>query len=83
VSQYQEAGRGLDIRDSARALVLLGTATADALVSFWRAKYDNHERRDGYRPQNRLMYQAEHTFTSRMYGAAVPHLPVPVPGSTG
>ncbi|WP_146349115.1 vanadium-dependent haloperoxidase [Lentzea tibetensis] len=46
VLQYQVAlrdqvtRRGLGILHSARAFVLLNTATADALVSCWRAKYD-------------------------------------------
>lgn len=32
--------RGLDIVDSARAFALLGTSTADALITCWRAKFD-------------------------------------------
>jgi len=46
VLQYQVAmrgqvtARGLSILDSSRAFALLGTATADALVACWRAKYD-------------------------------------------
>lgn len=46
VAQYQ-AGmrdavtrRGLDIVDSARAFALLNTATADTIISCWRAKFD-------------------------------------------
>jgi hypothetical protein len=47
VLQYQVAlrdqvtRRGLDIQDSARAFALLGTSTADSLISCWRAKYDD------------------------------------------
>jgi hypothetical protein len=47
VLQYQVAlrdqvtRRGLDILHSSRAFVLLDTATADALIACWRAKYDN------------------------------------------
>jgi hypothetical protein len=47
VLQYQVAlrdqvtRRGLDIAASARAFALLGSATADSLISCWRAKYDN------------------------------------------
>ena len=46
VSQYQAAmrdavtRRGMDIVESARAFALLGTSTADALITCWRAKYD-------------------------------------------
>ena len=46
VVQYQVAladritRRGLDIAASARSFALLGTATGDALISCWRAKYD-------------------------------------------
>lgn len=36
----QVTRRGLDIVESARAFVLLNTATADALIACWRAKYD-------------------------------------------
>lgn len=36
----QVTRRGLDVLDSARAFALLGTATADTLISCWRAKYD-------------------------------------------
>jgi hypothetical protein len=32
--------RGLNIVDSARAFALLGTSTADALITCWRAKFD-------------------------------------------
>lgn len=46
VLQYQEGmrrevtDRGLDILAGARAFALLGTATADAQIACWRAKYD-------------------------------------------
>ena len=46
VLQYQVAlrdqvtRRGLDIVESSRGFVLLNTATADALIACWRAKYD-------------------------------------------
>ena len=46
VSQYQAAmrdavtDRGLNIVESARAFALLGTSTADALITCWRAKFD-------------------------------------------
>lgn len=46
VIQYQEAlrdqaqRRGLDIVDSARMFAIVGTATADAVIACWRAKYD-------------------------------------------
>ncbi|WP_143138950.1 vanadium-dependent haloperoxidase [Lentzea waywayandensis] len=46
VLQYQEAlrdqvvRRGLGVLQGARAFALLGTATADALIACWRAKYD-------------------------------------------
>jgi hypothetical protein len=46
VSQYQAAmrdavtSRGLNIVESARAFALLGTSTADALITCWRAKFD-------------------------------------------
>ncbi len=46
VSQFQTAlrdqvtRRGLDIVRSARAFALLSTATTDALIACWRAKYD-------------------------------------------
>jgi hypothetical protein len=46
VLQYQVAlrdqatRRGLDIVESARAFVLLNTATADAAIACWRAKFD-------------------------------------------
>jgi hypothetical protein len=46
VLQYQEGmrdevtRRGLDIVESSRAFAMLGTATADALIACWRAKYD-------------------------------------------
>lgn len=36
----QVARRGLDIAAGARAFALLGTATADAQIACWRAKYD-------------------------------------------
>lgn len=36
----QVTRRGLDILESSRAFVLLNTATADALIACWRAKYD-------------------------------------------
>jgi hypothetical protein len=47
VLQYQVAlrdqvtRRGLDIVESSRAFVLLNSATADALIACWRAKYDD------------------------------------------
>jgi len=47
VLQYQAAlrdqvtRRGLDIVESSRAFVLLNSATADALIACWRAKYDD------------------------------------------
>jgi hypothetical protein len=37
----QVTRRGLDIVDSARAFALLNTASADALIACWRAKYDH------------------------------------------
>jgi hypothetical protein len=46
VLQYQVAmrdqvtRRGLDIVESSRAFALLSSATADALIACWRAKYD-------------------------------------------
>jgi hypothetical protein len=46
VAQYQLAladrvtRRGLDIAASARSFALLGTATGDAMIACWRAKYD-------------------------------------------
>jgi len=46
VAQYQVAmadqvtRRGLDIAAGARSFALLGTATGDAMITCWRAKYD-------------------------------------------
>jgi hypothetical protein len=46
VVQYQQGlrdqaqRRGLDIVDSARMFAIVGTATADAVIACWRAKYD-------------------------------------------
>jgi hypothetical protein len=37
----QVTRRGLDIVESSRAFVLLNTATADAQIACWRAKYDH------------------------------------------
>ncbi len=39
--RQQVTRRGLDIVDSARAFALLGSSTADALISCWRAKVDH------------------------------------------
>lgn len=40
--RQQVTRRGLDIVDSARAFALLGSSTADALISCWRAKVDHN-----------------------------------------